>query len=209
MIEHPAFFLDPQRCTGCKTCVIACRDKNDLGPGIRWRRVVEFCGGDWQRQADGSLIQDVFAYYVSISCNHCRDPICTAACPTTAMHQDADGIVRVDPDKCVGCRYCQWVCPYSAPQYDEAAGQVGKCDFCRDELQRGGSPACVAACPTRALHFGNHEELTEKYGQAALMAPLPPNELTRPNLILEPHKDAQPIDSRRGYIANPEEVKDA
>ncbi|MGA6925370.1 MAG: DMSO/selenate family reductase complex B subunit [Desulfosarcina sp.] len=209
MIDHPAFFLDLQRCTGCKTCVIACRDKNDLGPGIRWRRVVEFCGGSWQRRTDGSVVQDVFAYYLSMSCNHCRDPICVAACPTTAMHQEADGIVLVDPAKCVGCRYCQWVCPYSAPQFDAATGRVSKCDFCREELQNGGSPACVAACPTRALHVGNYEELAEKYGSAALVAPLPPKELTQPSLILESHKDAQPLDSHRGQIVNPEEVRNA
>lgn len=209
MIANPAFFLDLQRCTGCKTCVIACRDKNDLRPGIRWRRVVEFCGGNWQRRTDGTLVQDVFAYYVSMSCNHCQVPICVASCPTTAMHQDADGIVLVDPAKCVGCRYCQWVCPYSAPQYDETAGQVSKCDFCQDDLQQDLPPACVAACPTRALHFGNYEELAEKHGPEALMAPLPPRELTQPSLILEPHRDAQPLDRQRGRIVNPEEVKDA
>lgn len=209
MIDRPAFYLDVQRCTGCKTCMIACRDKNNLGPGIRWRRVVEFCGGDWRVAADGTVRQDVFVYYLSISCNHCQDPICVQVCPTTAMHLDVHGIVSVDAGKCVGCRYCEWACPYSAPQYDAGSGQVGKCDFCKDRLQAGKTPACVSACPTRALQFGSLEELTARYGDSALIAPLPPAETTRPNLLVGNHKNAMPINSEGGLIVNPEEVKDA
>jgi anaerobic dimethyl sulfoxide reductase subunit B (iron-sulfur subunit) len=84
-----------------------------------------------------------------------------------------------------------------------------KCDFCRDELKQEGVPACVAACPTRALQFGEYEELAAAHGADLLMAPLPPPRLTEPNLILEPHKDARPVQTRGGSICNPEEVKDA
>lgn len=208
MIKRPAFFLDVQRCTGCKTCILACRDKNDLGSGIRWRRVVEFSGGKWCRRADGTVTQDVFAYYISVSCNHCQDPICVKSCPTTAMSQDLNGIVSVDPTKCVGCRYCQWVCPYSAPQFDPSTGQVSKCDFCRDEVKNDGSPACVSSCPTRALQFAEYDSLVAEHGEAAVIAPLPAIELTKPNLILGKPRSAKPPDTKRGFIANPEEVRD-
>jgi len=208
VLKRPAFFLDVQRCTGCKTCMIACRDKHNLPPDVRWRRVVEFVGGAWKIQPDGTYFQDVFAYYLSISCNHCRNPVCVAACPTTAMHQDEFGIVRVDPDKCVGCRYCEWVCPYSAPQFDAVSGSMTKCDFCRDDLLEGGVPACVAACPTRALQFGEYDQLAAEPGIVHNMAPLPPDDLTEPGFVLAAHRDVCPAKTCRGRIANPEEVID-
>ena len=208
MLKRPAFFLDIQICTGCKTCMIACKDKNDLPMGVRWRRVVEFAGGDWDRLEDGAFSQNVFAYYISVSCNHCQDPICVQVCPSTAMNQDDRGIVSVNPKKCLGCRYCEWACPYSAPQFDEALGQMTKCDFCLEELERGGVPACVAGCPTRALQFGEFDELAARHGASRLMAPLPPPVITEPNFILEPHRDTQPGQTRTGAICNPEEVRD-
>jgi anaerobic dimethyl sulfoxide reductase subunit B (iron-sulfur subunit) len=209
MLKKPAFFLDIQICTGCKTCIIACKDKNDLPMGIRWRRVVEFTGGDWICRADGTFTHNVFAYYISVSCNHCQDPICVQACPSTAMNQDAQGIVTVDPEKCLGCRYCEWACPYSAPQFDESQRQMTKCDFCRDKLMQGDVPACVAGCPTRALQFGEYDELAARHGSVLLMAPLPSPGLTVPNFILDPHRDAKPAKTSNGAIGNPEEVKDA
>ena len=209
MLKRPAFFLDVQTCTRCKTCMIACKDKNGLPMGVRWRRVAEFAGGDWVRLMDGTFTQNVFAYYISVSCNHCQDPICVQSCPTKAMNQDDHGIVSVDLKKCLGCRYCEWACPYSAPQFDASLGQMTKCDLCRDELETGGVPACVAGCPTRALQFGEYDQLTAQHGASPSMAPLPPPGLTEPNFILEPHQDAKPGRSRAGAISNPEEVKDA
>ena len=209
MPGKPAFFLDVQICTGCKTCMIACKDKNDLPMGVRWRRVVEFTGGEWIRLADGSFRQNVFAYYISVSCNHCRDPICVQSCPSTAMIQDDHGIVTVNLQKCLGCRYCEWACPYSAPQFDEEKGVMTKCDFCREDVEKGGLPSCVAGCPTRALQFGEYDDLTERYGNNLLMAPLPPPELTEPSFTLASHGDAKPEETRTGTIGNPEEVRDA
>lgn len=209
MLKRPAFFLDTRICTGCKTCMIACKDKHNLPLGVRWRRVVEFAGGSWIGESDGTFRQDVFAYYISLSCNHCQDPICVQACPTKAMNQDRHGIVSVNAEVCVGCRYCEWVCPYSAPQFDASLGQITKCDFCREELEQGGIPNCVAACPTRALQFGEYEQLAARYGEGMCMAPLPPSEVTEPNFILAPHRNALPTQNRSGAISNPEEVRDA
>ena len=76
---------------------------------------------------------------------------CVEACPTAAMNRDETGIVSIDQGKCMGCGYCEWACPYSAPQYQAGSGQMSKCDFCRDELKTGNAPACVAACPTGAM----------------------------------------------------------
>ena len=208
-LKQVAFSFDSQICTGCKTCMVACKDKNDLGTGMRWRRVVEFCGGQWMKRPDDTFQQNVFSYYLSISCNHCIDPICVESCPTGAMNQAEDGIVSVDPTRCMGCRYCEWGCPYSAPQFNVNLGQMTKCDFCRDELNAGNLPACVASCPTRALTLVESDEscLTTKGHQS--MAPLPEDSLTLPTTIIQPHKAGKPTGSTAGLITNPEENKDA
>ena len=200
MLKRPAFFLDIARCTGCKTCEIACKDKHDLPAGIRWRKVYECIGGGWQKHPDGTFSQDVRGYYISLSCNHCRRPECAFACPTGAMHQSEGGLVLVNRDECIGCGLCLEACPYDAPQMgpDDVAG---KCDFCRDELAKGGTPACVAACPTRALNFGEYEELAARYGGLASLPPLPPAEATEPSLVLLKKRPGQGCS-----LANPEEV---
>ena len=208
-VKRPAFYFDTQICTGCKTCVIACQDKNDLGTAIRWRRVVEYSGGEWLVMSDGSFKQDVFAYYISVSCNHCEEPICVEVCPTTAMHQDDSGIVAVDQSKCMGCGYCEWACPYSAPQYQANTGQISKCDFCRSEIETGGTPACVAACPTRALLFDDLDRLEQRSSRPLTTAPLPEFQLTKPGVIFKPHQLSKPVESTSGQIANPEEIKNA
>lgn len=154
--------------------------------------------------------QNVFAYYVSLSCNHCENPVCAEACPTQAMHKDENGIVSVDPDRCVGCRYCEWNCPYGAPQFDPERKKMTKCDFCRDYLEQGLPPSCVAACPCRALDYGEYDELLKRYGEQATIAPLPGPELTRPHFICAPNRHSKPQGSTEGLrgkrISNPEEV---
>ncbi|MGE4423140.1 MAG: DMSO/selenate family reductase complex B subunit [Pseudodesulfovibrio sp.] len=206
MFKRPAFYIDTTRCTGCKTCMIACIDKHDLPEGVLWRRVTEYVGGDWVTRTDGTYTQNIFAYYLSIGCNHCENPICVRSCPTTAMHKDENGIVSVDHDKCVGCRYCEWGCPYSAPQFNPELGKMTKCDFCRDYLEQGLDPACVAACPNRALHYGEHDELVARFGEVSVIAPLPDPSITQPNLLVKPGRTAQPAGSKNGKISNPEEL---
>ena len=123
------FYVDTSKCTGCKTCQISCKDDNDLPVGVNWRRVYEYGGGDWLQHEDGTFTNDVFTYYMSISCNHCAQPACTKACPTGAMHKrEQDGLVTVDANVCVGCRYCEMACPYGAPQYNPEKKHMTKCD---------------------------------------------------------------------------------
>lgn len=205
-MKQPAFFIDLSACSGCKTCMVACMDGHNLPQGVVWRRVAEYCGGDWAKQPDNCFDQNVFAYYMSISCNHCQKPVCVEVCPTTAMRKTESGIVRVDESKCVGCRYCEWNCPYSAPQYNPEIGKMSKCDFCQDRLEAGLSPLCVEACPLRAIHFGEYEDLKKQFGELNHVAPLPDPNLTRPCLFVRPSKNAQPIGSSQGKVCNPEEM---
>lgn len=199
------FLFDQSLCNGCKACQIACKDKHDLPLGVNWRRVVEYTGGSWQRSGN-TFTPNIFSYYTSISCNHCQDPICVRVCPTTAMTKREDGTVFVDEDKCVGCRYCQWACPYGAPQMNTDTGHMSKCDLCYDYRDSGQNPACVDACPSRALVWGPIQELRDTHGSEAGIAPLPDPSITQPHLVILPHRDAQSWDAGSGHIANPKEI---
>ncbi len=163
-MEQYGFYFDSERCTGCKTCELACKDYKDLGTEVNFRRIYEYTGGQWNQQADGCWHQNIFAYYMSISCNHCADPACTKVCPTGAMHKNADGFVIVNEEICIGCRYCHMACPYDAPQYDAQKGHMTKCDGCYSRIKSGQKPICVDACPLRALDFAPIDELRAKYG---------------------------------------------
>jgi DMSO reductase iron-sulfur subunit len=145
-----SFVFDPNRCTGCDACRLACTIENGLAPGDSWRRVETF---NERHRPDLPL------YHVSLACNHCAEPACMHACPALAYSRDpATGAVILDPDKCVGCKYCAWACPFDAPLFDAGRGVMTKCTFCNDRLKGGLQPACVALCPTDALGFGDLDE---------------------------------------------------
>jgi anaerobic dimethyl sulfoxide reductase subunit B (iron-sulfur subunit) len=203
------FYFDASACVGCKTCQVACKDKNSLPLGVRWRRVYEYGGGGWiPDPANPSMLiaNNVFGYTLSVACNHCENAACVQVCPTGAMSQRADGVVLIDADKCIGCRYCEWACPYGAPQFDEAAGVMTKCNFCQDLLAQGQNPVCVEACPLRALEFGELADLRAKHGVVNAIEPLASAEYTQPALVVTPHRHAQPSGAGTGKILSlPEE----
>ncbi|HDR1155610.1 TPA: dimethylsulfoxide reductase subunit B [Pasteurella multocida] len=200
------FYFDSDRCTGCKTCELACKDYKDLDTNVNFRRIYEYAGGDWQQQANGCWQHNVFAYYLSISCNHCDNPACVSVCPTGAMHKTEDGFVIVNEAICIGCRYCHMACPYDAPQYDATKGHMTKCDGCHSRILEGKKPICVDACPLRALDFAPIDELRKTYGDLAAIAPLPSPEHTAPNLVIKTNKNARPTGDTTGFLANPREV---
>ena len=115
---------------------------------MAFRMVIDYEGGSWQPDVDGTFSQDAFAYHVSISCNHCNNPVCTRVCPTGAMHKDELGLVWPDATKCIGCGYCTMACPYHAPHIDARLKRSSKCDGCRDRLVDGEQPVCVEAYRT-------------------------------------------------------------
>jgi len=183
------FYINSSACSGCKTCQVACKDKNDLKQGVNWRRVYDIQGGEWK--SDNGVFNSVpFAYNLSISCLNCETPKCLDACPTKAIYENENGFILIDQKLCMGCRYCEWVCPYGAPQYDPELKMMTKCNLCEDYILTGRKPSCVDSCPMRALDFGPMEEMKEKYGTVAQVFPLPDPGLTGPGVVIKPHKDA-------------------
>jgi anaerobic dimethyl sulfoxide reductase subunit B (iron-sulfur subunit) len=205
MTKQYAFYFDSSACSGCKACQVACKDKHNLEVGRLWRRVYEVSGGGWQRQGQ-AWTTSAFAYNLSLACNHCAKPICLEVCPAAAIYKRSDGIVLIEEGKCIGCHYCSWACPYGAMQYDLMKGKMTKCTFCVDEIDAGRSPACVVACPLRALEFGDLADLEAKYGSLKGVYPMPLPELTEPALVITPHSSAAVAQARQGRIANREEV---
>lgn len=202
-----AFHFDATRCTACKTCVYACKDKKNLGLGISYRKVYEYCGGDTVTDANGAHTSTCFVYNISMSCNHCDEAICTMVCPTGAMHRDVDTqLIVVDSNACIGCGYCVLSCPYNSPKIDREKGHSVKCDACMDLVKNNEKPICVMACPARALDFGPISKMQAK-GERANIAPLPLEEYTSPNLYIKACRDARPANSTDGMLANPLEVQ--
>lgn len=200
------FYFDSTRCTGCRTCEMACKDYKDSSEGIHFRKVYDFEGGSWETNPDGTCTSTSFVYHVSLGCQHCTEPACVHVCPTGAMHKDAEtGIVSVDAGKCVGCGYCHMACPYNVPTVDRAVGHSVKCDGCAERVAQGKRPICVESCPLRALEFGPVDEVSGK-GERANIAPLPDPSYTSPNLFIKPCDDARPVDATEGLVANPLEV---
>ena len=140
-----AFVFDPNRCTGCQACELACSIENDLGTDRSWREVVTF---------NDAAVPGVPRFHLSLACNHCAEPACMYSCPALAYERNgSSGAILLDPNRCIGCRYCSWACPYGAPTFEEERGVMGKCTFCSHRLDQGLKPACSTLCPTGALDF--------------------------------------------------------
>jgi len=138
------FYFNQSRCTGCYTCIIACKDWHDSRhESINWIKI---------RIVEKGRYPDIHLSYLFSTCLHCSEPLCAKACPASAINKRAeDGIVFVDDNKCSGRRSCKSAClkacPYSAPQFgfDDNA-KMQKCDLCLDRWLENKMPICVNAC---------------------------------------------------------------
>ena len=156
--------LDLARCIGCNACTVACKIENGTPPDHYWARVYT---------EETGTFPDVQTTYVPALCNHCADAPCVTVCPTGASYKRAaDGIVLVDYDKCIGCKYCAWACPYGAREIDEERQVMTKCTLCVDRVydaklaEADRQPACVKACPTGARLFGDVKDPQSEVSKA-------------------------------------------
>jgi Fe-S-cluster-containing dehydrogenase component len=170
---------DSTLCVGCKACVAACKRANDRPTEIyddqrQWNPGLWDTGKGLSAKTlnvilvyrNGAMEQkdretDGFAF-IKRQCLHCVDPSCVSCCPVSAMTKDpVTGIVSNDPDRCIGCRYCVYACPFEVPKYDLSGpfGKIHKCELCRHRLAKGELPGCVDSCPTGATLFGRVDDL--------------------------------------------------
>ena len=138
--------IDLRRCTGCQTCQVSCKSQNNVPLGV-WRT--------WVKQIEKGRYPNVGKAFLPIMCNNCEQPACVTVCPTKASVRRKDGIVIIDPHRCVGCRHCMAACPYAVRYINPLLGIAQKCDWCSKSVDAGLEPACVVNCPTGAIIFGD------------------------------------------------------
>ncbi|WP_283169805.1 4Fe-4S dicluster domain-containing protein [Curtanaerobium respiraculi] len=145
------FMVRVDNCQNCGKCVISCRVHNRTPEGVGSRRKITA-----YKKKTGKEI------YITTSCMHCAEPSCVTVCPSGAISKGQGGIVRVDHDRCIGCKYCYQACPFEAPHYIEGSG-MDKCDCCLEAgIELGQTPFCVQSCRFGALEYGQIDELLAK-----------------------------------------------
>jgi Fe-S-cluster-containing dehydrogenase component len=164
--EHYAMLYDATVCVGCNACTMACRQWNGTSAETDARQVYD---APTELSADTFTLIQLYqgengGSFVKRQCMHCVDPACVSGCPVQALEKTADGPVVYDPERCIGCRYCQYVCPFHVPRFEWDVARfpvVTKCHFCYESRIKAGigGPACADRCPTEALTWGKRGDL--------------------------------------------------
>jgi len=153
-----AILTDVTKCIGCRECVGACKEVNELPFDVprTWQKNDGLSAVNWT-----SILDKDEGHYVRKQCRHCIDPACVSVCPVGALQRTDNGAVVYDSGKCLGCRYCMMACPYGIPRYDwdQPVPYVRKCTLCHDRVAEGKEPGCTEACPVEATIFGERDEL--------------------------------------------------
>lgn len=191
--------IQVDKCIGCGRCVEACKVENDVpDEPFFFRTWVE----RYAIHEDGSVTVDspgggrngfpavesdphgvLRTFFVPKLCNHCEKPPCVQVCPVGATFVSEDGVVLVDPEYCIGCRYCIQACPYGARYLDPRTRTADKCTFCYHRITKGLQPACVEVCPTQARVFGELEQRASPLQRLMRMHPI---RTLKPDLNTEP-----------------------
>ncbi len=162
-----AFYFDQSRCSGCDTCTVACKDWNGIKAGpVKLRRKYDM--------EETGTFPDLKVSYLVYSCHHCNSPACVDVCPSGAIVKETStGLVLVDRAKCSGLGECVKKCPYGNVNLMDDTQEPGvtlhqayKCTVCYDRLEINKQPACVGACPNRAIDFGTTDYIRLKYPHA-------------------------------------------
>ena len=167
-MAEKAMIQDNTRCIGCRACMIACKEWNDLAAD----ETDFFAGDGYQNPRDldennYTLITyheepaDAEWVFGRKLCMHCTEPACVSVCPTGALQKLADGPVELNTSRCIGCRYCMQACPFTIPKfnYDSPFPKIHKCTMCSDRIAADLDPACATVCPTHAIEFGDRDDM--------------------------------------------------
>jgi len=154
---------DATRCIGCKSCVVACHEANNLPPDNRHDPLHD------APQALNSRTKNIIKLYkeegrrsyVKQQCMHCIDPACVGACMIGALQKREYGIVTWESNRCIGCRYCQVACSFNVPKFEweSANPRIVKCEMCNHRIAEGKGPACCEVCPRSAVVYGKYTDL--------------------------------------------------
>jgi Fe-S-cluster-containing dehydrogenase component len=158
-MARKAFVLNLDRCTGCQTCEISCKYENEVPLGEYWTRVVTV----------GPLgtFPDIQMYWLPAMCQQCENAPCVSVCPTGASFRDEDGLVQINKEVCIGCKYCLMACPYGVRSWNRANKVAEKCTTCA-HLE---TPPCSTNCPGACRHFGDLDDPTSDAAKALAAAP--------------------------------------
>lgn len=217
--------MDLAKCANVRKCITACQEGHHLPKEHEYMKVY--------------LLQDsdkTAPYWFPKPCYHCDNPLCVSVCPVGATYKRTDGIVLVDHDKCIGCKFCMTGCPYSArifawkdhEEYESPIqynpentvpgqeGTVSKCVFCADRLKENKLPYCVEACPMGVIYFGDiNEDAVTNGAETVQFSELIKDKYgyrylenlgTRPNVYYLPPVDRQ-FPVERGYDGLEEDIK--
>jgi anaerobic dimethyl sulfoxide reductase subunit B (iron-sulfur subunit) len=174
-MKQYGFYFNQDRCIGCHTCEVSCKDWNGINPGEpAWRTVkdTEYDMSTNSVATSNTRLADFDRYYISYSCNHCANPACVEACAVKAIIKRKDGVVLIDQNKCIALQQCVAACPFAAPHIYTVDGalKAKKCTMCFDRIEQGKKPICVNACIQRALDFDTLDALKEKYTTGSITA---------------------------------------
>ena len=170
-----AMVIDARRCYGVHACTVACKAEYEVPLGEN---------RSWVEEIEKGNYPNVSRSFLPRLCNHCDEPACVSVCPTGATwKRDEDGIVVIDKNICIGCKYCVQACPYDMRFVNEDTGTADKCDFCIHRVSQGLNPACVEACPSRARIFGDLNDPESEVSKLIAQNPV---------TVLRPEKGTQP-----------------
>jgi len=162
-----SLLIDTEKCTGCRTCVLACKQRNGLPveknkfyktgegkPFFSDDRWVDIAFRKYKNESGNERW-----LYTRLSCMHCTDAACVLSCPAGAIAHNDLGLVELDQEKCIGCNYCISNCTFNVIGYDRSFNRARKCNLCSDGIRKGLIPACAESCPSGAIVFGERDEL--------------------------------------------------
>ncbi|WP_280770644.1 4Fe-4S dicluster domain-containing protein [Salipaludibacillus daqingensis] len=178
-MEQYHFIIQADRCIECYSCSASCYQEHRSAQGDLPRRKIQHRTGDPN-----------YPVYLSMSCNHCRNPVCVTICPNNNYTKRRDGIVVHDDTHCEGCKLCVEACPFDAPQLNPITGKVDKCHFCYERLSEGLAPVCVANCPTDALNYAKLSDIvavSERYSGNDV----PISRFTSPAIIIKKQTESK------------------